>query len=141
MAKRRKGRRITREKRTVAAMIAIFCRRQHGGEQQLCGSCNELLQYALWRLDRCPFGHSKPTCARCTVHCYKPEMRERIKQVMRVAGPAMLLRHPVLALLHKWDSRRYSGRISSGDALPACGPIDHSPVGSSATEAGGTESR
>ena len=37
-------------------------------------------------------------------------MRTRIKEVMRYAGPRMLFRHPVLALLHHWDSLRTNKR-------------------------------
>jgi hypothetical protein len=33
-------------------------------------------------------------------------MRERIRRVMRLAGPRMLLRHPVLAIRHTMDSAR-----------------------------------
>jgi hypothetical protein len=43
------------------------------------------------------------TCAKCPVHCYRPELRERIRAVMRYAGPRMLFRHPRLAILHLWD--------------------------------------
>ncbi len=100
-------RRIVREKRTVAAMIAIYCRFHHGRRKALCAECTELLQYAFRRLDRCRFGNAKPTCAQCSIHCYKPQLREKIKQVMRFAGPRMLLYHPILALLHQWDSWRH----------------------------------
>ncbi len=40
----------------------------------------------------------KTFCANCKVHCYKPQMREQIRQVMRFSGPRMLLYHPVLAI-------------------------------------------
>jgi hypothetical protein len=30
-------------------------------------------------------------------------MREKVKQVMRYAGPRMLWRHPLLTLGHLWD--------------------------------------
>ena len=43
---------------------------------------------------------------KCPVHCYEAAMRERVRQVMRYAGPRMLLRHPILALLHLRDERR-----------------------------------
>ena len=33
-------------------------------------------------------------------HCYKPEMRERIRQVMRYSGPRMITKHPVAAIRH-----------------------------------------
>ena len=98
--------RIEREKKTVAAMIRIYCRDQHGGRKALCESCRALLQYAWQRLDKCPFGEGKSTCARCTVHCYQPRMREEIRRVMRYAGPRMLYTHPILAIRHLWDERR-----------------------------------
>jgi hypothetical protein len=92
---------LGREWRTLDAMIAITCRDVHGGgRRHLCAACDDLRQYAHQRLTRCPFGADKPTCANCQVHCYRPEMRERVRLVMRHAGPKMLLRHPVLALLH-----------------------------------------
>ena len=100
--------RLGREWRTLDAMIAITCHDLHGGgRRRLCTDCDALRAYAHLRLLKCPFGPEKPTCARCKVHCYKPEMRERVRLVMRHAGPKMLLRHPVLALLHLLvDERR-----------------------------------
>ena len=53
-----------------------------------------------------PFHEGKTTCANCPAHCYKPEMREKIRKVMRYAGPRMIYRHPILALLHIIDGRR-----------------------------------
>ena len=71
-----------------------------------CASeCNELHTYAMSRLERCPFGQEKPTCATCQIHCYKPQLRERIREVMRFAGPRMLWRHPILAIRHVLDRR------------------------------------
>jgi hypothetical protein len=86
-------------------MISLYCRDNHraGG---LCGECAALKDYALERLSRCPFRAAKPTCANCTVHCYTPEMREKIRRVMRYAGPRMIYRHPVMAVRHIMDGRR-----------------------------------
>jgi len=100
--------RPSREKRTIRAMVGIYCRAHHATTGALCNECGELLEYAFCRLDRCPFGEEKTTCARCPVHCYKPEMRSRVKEVMRYAGPRMLVRHPVLALLHTIDAKKKS---------------------------------
>ena len=100
------SRRLTRERRTVSLMIAMYCRAHHAPAERLCTQCAELEAYALARIEKCPFGADKPTCANCPVHCYNPEMRERVRVVMRYAGPRMLLRHPVLALLHLLDGRR-----------------------------------
>ena len=43
---------------------------------------------------------------KCPTHCYKPEMRERVRAVMRYSGPRMLREHPVLAIAHLADGRR-----------------------------------
>lgn len=91
--------RIEREKITVARMIALYCRKNEGNTE-LCPACRELLAYAHQRLDRCPFGNDKPACKKCTVHCYKPDMRQRMREVMRFAGPRLIFYHPVGALAH-----------------------------------------
>ena len=98
--------RLDREVRTVGAMIVIYCRDRHGTRGTLCDACRALSDYASYRLSRCPFGEEKPTCARCPIHCYRPEMRSRIQEVMRYAGPRMVLRHPILSILHQIDSLR-----------------------------------
>ena len=95
------------EKKTIEAMVRVFCAGHHGA--RLCPECAALLAYAQSRLDRCPFGEGKPTCADCAVHCYKPAMRARVRDVMRFAGPRMLWRHPWLALGHAIRSFKGSG--------------------------------
>ncbi len=97
--------RMAREARTVEAMIALYCREQHGSGDA-CSECGELLDYARTRLDRCPYQEYKTTCAKCPSHCYRPTMREQVRAVMRYAGPRMLVRHPVMALLHLIDGLR-----------------------------------
>ena len=99
-------RRIARERKTIEAMILLYCRDQHGSKQALCGDCAGLWAYAQQRLDRCPYGETKPTCVKCPIHCYKPAAREQVKGVMRYAGPRMLLRRPILTIRHMLDERR-----------------------------------
>jgi len=98
--------RIVREKQTILAMARIYCRHHHGMAGELCSECAALLDYARRRLDTCPFQEEKPACNHCQVHCYSAKRRERIKVVMRYAGPRMLLRHPVFSLYHLLDKRR-----------------------------------
>lgn len=91
--------RIEKEKRVVATMIRLYCRRkEHNAE--LCPACRELMEYASARLDACRFGEGKTSCRKCTVHCYKLSMRSRIRAVMRYAGPRMIFYHPAEALRH-----------------------------------------
>jgi len=98
--------RIIREQKTIEAMTRIYCRLHHGGRDTLCPSCSQLLEYARRRLESCPFGEEKPACNRCQVHCYSPGKKEQVKQTMRVAGPRMLHRHPLLSLYHFLDKLR-----------------------------------
>lgn len=87
-------------------MLHIYCRAHHGTRGRLCADCEELLSYADKRLTRCPFQQDKTTCGNCTVHCYNPHMRQRIREVMRYAGPRMVFHHPVLAIRHLLDNRK-----------------------------------
>jgi len=98
--------RLAREKRTLRAMVHVYCRAHHGTTGLLCSECQLLCDYALSRLDRCPYGAEKTTCVNCPTHCYKPAMRDQVKTVMRYAGPRMLFHHPILALLHMLDGLR-----------------------------------
>ena len=131
-----------REQEIVSQMIALYCKgnhsthrsaslRERGDEMQrvregaalrerdsgerrdLCPECAELEAYAHARSERCPFMEEKTFCSNCTVHCYRPEMRERIRTVMRYAGPRMIFHHPVMAIRHMIESQRERRRIRS----------------------------
>jgi hypothetical protein len=95
--------RITREEKTIRAMFQIYCHDKHGTDQILCDECQADCEYAILRLKKCPYGDEKPTCKNCPIHCYTPTMKEKVRQVMRYAGPRMLRRHPLLAVLHIID--------------------------------------
>lgn len=103
--------RLRREWHTMQAMVRIYCR-GHGhvpdsAHVKSCGDCAAFLAYAARRLEKCPYGPSKPTCARCPIHCYKPQPREFARTVMRYSGPRMLWRHPWLSLTHLADKLRH----------------------------------
>ena len=99
-----------REKELVSQMIALYCRKKHGGKA-LCPDCEALDSYARRRSDKCPFMETKTFCSNCRVHCYRPEMRERIRAVMRFSGPRMIFHHPVTALRHVIETRREKRRL------------------------------
>ena len=96
--------RISREKKTIEAMLEIYCRDKH--DDNLCSDCQQLMEYAFQRLDVCPFQEQKPACNHCVVHCYAKSKRSEIQKVMRYAGPRMLFRHPILSIGHLIDTFR-----------------------------------
>jgi hypothetical protein len=97
---------MEREAATVETMIGKYCRLHHNSSDELCPECRELLNYSNHRLARCPFQEGKTTCGKCPVHCYKPAMREKIREVMRDIGPRMVFSKPIMALQHAFDGLR-----------------------------------
>lgn len=110
--------RLKRERKTMEVMLRIYCKGQHGNTGRhiksintgrkiisLCSECECLYHYACERLIACPMRDEKPSCKNCTIHCYKPDMKENIQTVMRYAGPRMFYRHPILSLMHFLDDR------------------------------------
>ena len=103
--------RLEKEKKTIGIMIQIFCSAHHGtGSKHLCPACTELLYYATERLNKCPYGENKGACSKCRIHCYKPDMRKIITDVMRFSGPKIVTKHPLFAIDHllkiKFPKRR-----------------------------------
>ena len=80
---------IDKEKEIVELMIKIYCRKKHNHKDELCDECSELKNYAHMRLSNCKFGEKKSTCGKCPIHCYKKDMREKIKKVMKFSGPRL----------------------------------------------------
>lgn len=93
------GPNIQKEREMVNNMITLYCRRKHH-KHELCKECLNLKHYAFKRLSLCRFGEEKSACSNCSVHCYKPIYRQKIKAVMRYAGPWMVLYHPIYSVKH-----------------------------------------
>lgn len=91
--------RIENEKAVVAKMIRLYYRRKLGLLEPSTEEM-ELLSYAERRLTHCKFGDQKPACKRCPIHCYRSDMRAKIREVMRWAGPRMIIYDPVAAIKH-----------------------------------------
>ena len=102
-----------REKKTVELMIRLYCRKKHGVKGELCPDCRQLAEYAEMRSKKCPFMESKTFCSNCKVHCYKPDMREKIRAVMRFSGPRMIMYHPVMAIRHLIESKKEKRRLEN----------------------------
>lgn len=109
-----------KEKQIVDLMIALYCKKQHGGnrtEKGLCTECQKLRDYAELRIEKCPFMETKTFCSNCKVHCYQMPMQKKIKEVMRFSGPRMMLYHPVMAIRHlicsSMEKRKQAGKGKS----------------------------
>jgi len=104
-----------KEKKLIPVMIKKYCHGNHAtGGDALCDNCRELTEYALFRLEKCPFKVNKGFCSFCKVHCYKPDMRDEIKKVMKYSGPRMFFSHPIFATKHVVQMIKYK-RESKGE--------------------------
>jgi hypothetical protein len=111
--------------RLLGDFTAIYCRGVHGDVHRsplesdaaglgvyggtppmVCGECAELLRYAEKRRAYCP-KDPKPFCSHCDTHCYSEGMRERMREVMRYAGPRSLFRgHALDGVRHLIEGRK-----------------------------------
>lgn len=112
---RKTAKRRAREMTTVSQMVALYCEGNHDAGlrtataycgEAVCAECKALDEYAQVRTQRCRNMATKTSCDQCENHCYSPEMRERVRAVMRYSGPRMISKHPVAAIRHLVDTKR-----------------------------------
>lgn len=115
-----------KEKKLIPVMINMYCRGNHKAERksaglkrkEVCPDCAALTEYALFRLEKCPFKEDKGFCSFCKIHCYKPDMKEKIRLVMKYSGPRMIFTHPVFAFSHVAQMIKYKKslkKLAQGD--------------------------
>ena len=95
--------RIEKEKTTIKLMINLYCNKKHktkGHSEELCEECRELLEYANKRLSFCKFGENKSSCSKCKIHCYKKNMREKVKEIMKFSAPRLIIYDPIELIRH-----------------------------------------
>ena len=64
MAKQTVAEKRDGEKLLVSEMIALYCRKNHHtAKGNLCPQCQALHDYALQRIERCPFMETKTFCS------------------------------------------------------------------------------
>ena len=99
----------------LITFVGLFCRSRHrelrteslepalarlaGKPQQLCPDCAGLVTYAAKRLRYCPL-EPKPTCKNCPVHCYRPDYRQQVREIMAWSGKRLILRGRLDLIYH-----------------------------------------
>lgn len=113
-------RKLRRDLKTLAWFIKIYCDGKHPHAERatatlkthdvtgiarreiaLCPDCRKLLTHAFVKRSYCPFD-PKPMCKKCPEHCYSPNYRAQIREVMRYSGMRLVLRGRLDYLLHIW---------------------------------------
>jgi hypothetical protein len=78
-----------------------FLRSRHTDKNRLCPDCASLLAHGVKKRSLCPLD-PKPSCKSCHIHCYTPEYRQRIREIMAYFGKRMILRGRLDYLFHYW---------------------------------------
>jgi len=109
---------ILKDLKVLATFIGVYCKHRHGDAPKtpvqmkthdvqaiagkpvvLCAPCSKLLAHAFVKRSHCP--HSpKPACKDCPSHCYHPDYRAQIRQVMKYSGRRLVMSGRLDYLLH-----------------------------------------
>ncbi|HRX86457.1 MAG TPA: nitrous oxide-stimulated promoter family protein [Phycisphaerae bacterium] len=114
----RRARQLRRDLRLLVTFVSIRCRHCHPHAEKhavslkthdvdalarrpvcLCGDCRKLLAHALVKRTHCPYD-PKPMCKKCPTHCYAPQHREAMREVMRYSGRKLVMSGRIDYLLH-----------------------------------------
>ena len=103
--------------RILARFIQIYCYARHAGVTleeaplpddvrssfkqavMLCPACSAVLSHGIDKRSVCPL-EPKPTCRNCRIHCYSPEYRRQIRDIMAFSGRRLIMRGRLDYLWH-----------------------------------------
>jgi len=93
---------IPKEKENIRKTFGIYCKKHHGPKEgKLCPSCTALLATVFTKMDRCPYGITKPICDRCDRPCFGTKATQEFLTIMKSTQSGMLLRHPIMTIKHE----------------------------------------
>jgi hypothetical protein len=103
------ARKLRRDLKVLISFVTLYCRSLHCDAEktpfelarypipatkskppQLCADCRRLLAHAIVKRTHCQLD-PKPACKKCPVHCYSPDYRDKMREVMRYSGRKLVL--------------------------------------------------
>lgn len=94
-----------KERRLLSCMVAYYCRKNHGNRVRLCPECADVDRFIRQRC-HCPRQEATRLCRSCPAQCGRPELKEKLRRMVRYACPRMLFRHPVTVSRYVAAARR-----------------------------------
>ena len=96
---------IPKEKVNIRKTFGMYCKSHHGtSDGKLCPACPALLDTVMTKIDRCPYGITKPICDSCERPCFGARQTQEFLKIMNSTGKRMFLRHPMMSVKHKLAS-------------------------------------
>lgn len=105
-------RQMQKDLRVIGRFTEVWCDGHRHGDRQpmvvpgghrpllLCPACAEFFAYAVMKRQKCPLEAEKPSCKHCRIHCYAPQQRAMVRQIMAWSGRRMILRGRLDYLWH-----------------------------------------
>ncbi|MBQ7516084.1 MAG: nitrous oxide-stimulated promoter family protein [Schwartzia sp.] len=93
---------LPKEKANLKSSFAVYCNKHHDTKDgKLCPKCTALLAVILPKINRCPYGVTKPICDRCDQQCFGTANNKAFMEIMEGSRKAMLVKHPMMTVRHK----------------------------------------
>lgn len=97
---------VPKEKENIRKTFGVYCHNHHkvNDGKTLCPKCTALLATVMLKMQRCPYGITKPICERCDIPCFGAKPTEEFRQIMSSTQRRMFFKHPIMTLKHKLKS-------------------------------------
>jgi len=96
---------VPKEKNNIRKTFGVYCHSHHNtSSDKLCPKCTALLAIAMTKMNRCPYGITKPICERCEIPCFGIKQTKEFREIMSSAQKRMFFKHPVMTIKHKLQS-------------------------------------
>lgn len=96
---------IPQEKANIKKTFGVYCHKHHNTSgEKLCPKCTALLATVMTKINRCPYGITKPICDRCEISCFGTNQTKEFQKIMTSVSKGMFLRHPMMSIKHKMAS-------------------------------------
>ena len=93
---------VPKERENIRKTFGLYCNSNHGTtDNKLCPKCTALLTTVMLKIQRCPYGISKPICDACETPCFGEVPTKEFRNIMKSGQKKMLLSHPLMAVKHK----------------------------------------
>jgi hypothetical protein len=90
--------------RLIGKFVEVYCNCKHCDAEMssfvlpagldsrmVCQECASFLEYAITKRLNCPLEAEKPSCKHCRIHCYTPQQREKVREIMSYSGRKLML--------------------------------------------------
>lgn len=92
-----------KEKETIRKMFGIHCKSKHktADGKKLCPKCTALLATVMLKMNRCPYGITKPICEKCDNSCFGTVQTREFREIMKGTQTKMFFKHPIMSIKHR----------------------------------------